>query len=113
MSNVGLGQHLHRSSQGHRSTELASRLQRLAGRAAPGNPQVWDLLCALTACDDRTSQDGLAQVFSVPSLRISGIVSVGRRVLNLDQAQVLAMDGDDVVLDERLLRVQFQLKDEA
>ena len=38
--------------------------------------------------------------------------SAARRILNLDQAQVVAMDGDDVVLDERLLHVQFQLKDE-
>jgi len=39
------------------------------------------------------------------------MVSAARRILNLDQAQVMTMDGEDVVLDERLLRTQFQLKD--
>jgi hypothetical protein len=59
------------------------------------------------------SQTGLAQALSVPTLRINGIVSAARRILNLDQAQVLAVAGNDVVLDERLLRVQFQLTDMA
>jgi hypothetical protein len=69
------------------------------------------LLCALVVRGGRISQTGLAQALSVPTLRISGMVSAARRILNLDQAQVMTMDGENVVLDERLLRTQFQLKD--
>ena len=69
------------------------------------------MLCALVARNGRMSQTGLAQALSVPALRINGIVSAARRILNLDQAQVLALDGNDVMLDERLLRAQFQLTD--
>jgi len=85
--------------------------RRLAGRGAPGDSQVRALLCALVARNGRMSQTGLAQALSVPALRINGIVSAARRILNLDQAQVLALDGNDVMLDERLLRAQFQLTD--
>lgn len=83
--------------------------RRLAGRGAPAEQQVRGLLCALVARSGRMSQTSLAQALSVPAFRVSGIVSAARRILNLDQAQVLVTDGDDVVLNERLLRVQFQL----
>jgi hypothetical protein len=82
---------------------------RLAGRGAPPDDQVQALLCALVARGGRLSQTSLAQALSAPKLRVGGLVNAARRVLNLDQAQVLAIDGDDVVLDERLLRVQFGL----
>jgi hypothetical protein len=41
--------------------------------------------------------------------RIGGLVNAARRVLNVDQAQVLAIDGEEVVLNETLLRLQFEL----
>ncbi len=56
------------------------------------------------------SRAGLAQALHVPKLRLGGLVSAVRRVLNLDQAQVLRDDGDDIVLDEGLLRAQFGLE---
>jgi hypothetical protein len=37
------------------------------------------------------------------------LVNATRRILNLDQAQVLAIDGDDIVLNEAALRTQFSL----
>ncbi len=94
------------------ASEAFAAQRRLAGRGAPGDHQVRALLCALATRGGRISQTGLGQALSVPTLRISGIVSAARRILNLDQAQVVVMDGDDVVLDELLLRVQFQLQDE-
>jgi hypothetical protein len=87
--------------------------RRLAGRGVPADPQVRAVLCALSARGGRMSQDGLAQALAVPKLRVGGIVNAARRVLNLDQAQVLSLADNEVVLDERLLRTQFQLKDEA
>ena len=57
----------------------------------------------------RLSRNALAQALAQPAVRIGGMVSAARRLVNLDQAQVLMVDGDDVVLDVRLLREQFQL----
>jgi hypothetical protein len=37
------------------------------------------------------------------------LVNAARRVLNVDQAQILAIDGDDIPLDAATLRVQFAL----
>lgn len=85
--------------------------RRLAGRGAPADDHVQALLCALAARGGRLSRAGLAQALSAPVLRVSGLVSAVRRVLNLDQAQVLTTDSEDIVLDERLLRVQFRLGD--
>lgn len=84
--------------------------RRLAGRGAPPDDQMRALLLALTARGGRLSRNALAQALSQPTLRIGGIVSAARRLVNLDQAQVLIVDGDDVVLDERRLKVQFELE---
>ena len=83
--------------------------RRLAGRGAPADDQVRPLLAALAQRGGRLSRVGLAQAMSQPVLRVPGLVNAARRVLNLDQAQVLQMDGDDIVLDEALLRTQFEL----
>jgi hypothetical protein len=82
---------------------------RLAGRSAPPADQLRALLSALTIRSGRLSRTALAQTLSTPLFRIGGLVNAARRVLNLDQAQILAIDGDDVVLDAALLRVQFAL----
>lgn len=81
----------------------------LAGRGAPPDEQIRALLAALAARGGRITRAGLAQALGTPVLRLAGFVSAARRVLNLDQAQILALDGEDVVLDEALLRVQFEL----
>lgn len=84
--------------------------RRLAGRGAPPDDQVLALLVALSSRGGRLSRSALAQTLSQPMVRIGGMVSAARRLLNLDQAQVLTVDGEDVVLDERLLKMQFQLE---
>ena len=93
------------------TSETYSAQRRLAGRGAPSNDHVKTLLNALAARGGRLSQVGLAQALSMPAFRLSGIVNAARRVVNLDQAQVLMIEGDDVVLNERVLRVQFGLED--
>jgi hypothetical protein len=52
---------------------------------------------------------GVSQAVEMPIFRLGGLVSAARRVLNVDQAQVLKDDADDIVLDEVLLRTQFAL----
>jgi hypothetical protein len=82
---------------------------RLAGRSAPPADQLRALLSALMARSGRLSRTALAQALSTPLFRIGGLVNAARRVLNVDQAQILVIDGDDVVLSETLLRAQFAL----
>jgi hypothetical protein len=82
---------------------------RLAGRSAPPADQLRALLSALMARSGRLSRTALAQALSTPLFRIGGLVNAARRVLNVDQAQILMIDGDDVVLNETLLRAQFAL----
>jgi hypothetical protein len=83
----------------------------LAGRGAPDDPVVRALVAALSARGGRLSRIALAQALQLPALRASGLVNAVRRVLNVDQAQVLSIDGtaDEVVLDVRLLRLQFEI----
>ena len=59
----------------------------------------------------RLSRTALAQALGVPAFRTAGIVNATRRLINVDQAQVLSIDcaGDEVFLDVRLLRLQFEL----
>lgn len=81
----------------------------LAGRGAPPDDQIKALLVALSGRGGRMSKTSLAQGLGIAAVRLGGFVSAARRVLNLDQAQVIALDGEDVVLDEALLRLQFEL----
>lgn len=80
-----------------------------AGRTAPPDDRIRALLAALAARGGRMTRAGLAQALGIPMLRLAGFVSAARRVLNLDQAQVLVVEGEDVVLNEPLLRTQFEL----
>jgi hypothetical protein len=91
------------------ASEIYAAQRRLAGRGAPSDDLVRRLLTALALRGGRMTRAGLSQALEMPTLRLGGLVSTARRVLNLDQAQVLRDDGDDVVLDEALLRAQFGL----
>jgi PglZ domain len=83
----------------------------LAGRGAPDDPVVRALVAALAARGGRLSRTALAQALQLPAFRASGLVNAARRVLNVDQAQVLSIDvtTDEVILDIRLLRLQFEI----
>lgn len=83
----------------------------LAGRGAPEGVVIRALVEALAARGGRLSRTALAQRLQLPAFRASGLVNATRRVLNVDQAQVLSIDGtaDEVVLDVRLLRLQFDI----
>jgi len=83
--------------------------RRLAGRAAPADNVLRSLLAVLSAQGGRMTRAGIAQSLGVPAFRLGGLVSAARRVLNLDQAQVLRDEGEDIMLDEALLRTQFGL----
>ena len=69
------------------------------------------LISALAARGGRLSRTTLAQALQLPAFRTAGLVNAARRVLNVDQARVLSIDtaADEVVLDVRLLRLQFEI----
>jgi hypothetical protein len=85
----------------------------LAGRGAPDDAVVRALIAALAKRGGRLSRTALAQMLGLPAFRTAGLVNAARRVLNVDQAQVLSIDSsaDEVVLDLRLLRLQFDLRE--
>lgn len=91
------------------ASEPYAAQQRLAGRGAPTDDQIEMLLGVLVERGGRLNKVALAQAMATPGFRVAGVVNAVRRVLNLDQAQVLTIDGDEVVLDDRLLRMQFDL----
>jgi len=91
------------------ASEVYAAQRRLAGRAAPADNVLRSLLAVLSAQGGRMTRAGIAQSLGVPAFRLGGLVSAARRVLNLDQAQVLRDEGEDIMLDEALLRTQFGL----
>jgi ParB-like chromosome segregation protein Spo0J len=69
------------------------------------------LLAALDERGGKLSRAALAQRLALPELRLSGLLSAARRLLNLDQAPVLVVDeaAGTVELNLALLRRQFRI----
>lgn len=86
--------------------------RQLAARVAPRDEDVRGLLEALDGRGGKLGKAALAQRLGMPLLRVSGFVNAARRVLNVDQSPVLALDESSaqVELNRELLDVQFQLK---
>jgi hypothetical protein len=83
----------------------------LAARVAPPDEQIRKLLTALAERGGMLSRAALAQRLSMPEIRLSGMLSAARRVLNVDQAAVLLMDegAGTVELNRVLLFQQFRI----
>jgi hypothetical protein len=93
-----------------RSTVYASQ-RALAARVAPPDDQMRKLLAALEERGGKLSRAALAQRLSVPEVRLSGMLSAVRRILNVDQATVLWVDesASTVELNRSLLMQQFRI----
>jgi PglZ domain len=91
------------------SSYLAQR--ELASRGAPRDEDVRKVLEALTARGGKMTRVALAQKLDMPLVRMPGVLSAVKRVLNIDQSQVLNVDEavDVVELNITLLRKQFRL----
>jgi hypothetical protein len=91
------------------SSYLAQR--ELASRGAPRDEDVRKVLEALTARAGKMTRVALAQKLDMPLVRLPGVLSAVKRVLNIDQSQVLNVDEavDVVELNIALLRKQFRL----
>jgi len=83
----------------------------LAARVAPPDEQIRKLLTALAERGGMLSRAALAQRLSMPEIRLGGMLSAARRVLNVDQAAVLQMDeaAGTVELNRVLLLQQFRI----
>ncbi len=89
-------------------TVYASQRQ-LAARVALPDEKMRLLLTALSERGGKLSRTALAQRLSMPEIRVSGMLSAVRRMLNVDQAQVLLIDeiAGTVELNIKLLQEQF------
>jgi hypothetical protein len=91
------------------ATYLAQR--QLAARVALPNEQMEALLGALDSRGGKLTRSALAQRLGVTEMRLTGMLSATRRVLNVDQAQVIQVDemAGTVELNVPLLIEQFRL----
>ena len=83
----------------------------LAARVALPDETMRSLLTALSERGGKLSRAALAQRLSLPEMRLGGMLSAVRRMLNVDQAPVLVVDeaAGTVELNIALLRQQFRL----
>ena len=83
----------------------------LAARVALPDDQIRALLNALTERGGKLSKAALAQRVCAPLMRLAGMLSAARRVLNVDQAAVLQVDetAGTVELNRVLLMQQFRI----
>jgi hypothetical protein len=83
----------------------------LAARVAPPDVQIRLLLTALAERGGKLSRVALAQRLSIPEIRLTGMLSAARRVLNVDQAAVMVIDepAGTVELNKILLLQQFRI----
>jgi PglZ domain len=85
--------------------------RQLAARVALPDATMRQLLEALAQRGGKLSRTALANRLAQPEVRMGGLLSAARRVLNVDQATVLSMDDSTglVTLNLALLHQQFQL----
>lgn len=85
--------------------------RQLAARVALPDDKMRTLLEALTERGGKLSRSALANRLGLPEVRMGGLLSAVRRMLNVDQAAVLAVDETAglVELNIALLKQQFKL----
>jgi hypothetical protein len=85
--------------------------RKLAARVALPDDTMRSLLTALSERGGKLSRAALAQRLSLPEMRLGGMLSAVRRMLNVDQAPVLVVDeaAGTVELNLALLQQQFRL----
>jgi hypothetical protein len=92
------------------SAIYASQRQ-LAARVALPDDKMRLLLTSLSERGGKLSRAALAQRLSLPEVRLSGLLSAVRRMLNVDQAPVLKVDetAGTIELNKVLLLQQFRV----
>lgn len=87
--------------------------KQLAGRGAAKDEDVRAILEALAQRGGKLSRTALAQRLGVARIRVGSVIMAARRVLNVDQVQVLEIEEESgtVVLNRARLDTQFELKE--
>lgn len=85
--------------------------RQLAARVALPDEKMRTLLTALSERGGKLSRAALAQRLALPEIRLGGMLSAVRRMLNVDQAPVLVIDeaAGTVELNIALLQQQFRV----
>jgi hypothetical protein len=93
------------------SGTIYSSQRQLAARVALPDEKMRLLLTALSERGGKLSRAALAQRLSLPEIRLGGMLSAVRRMLNVDQAPVLVIDeaAGTVELNIALLQQQFRV----
>jgi hypothetical protein len=92
------------------SSSMFRSQKQLAARAALRDDEIRHLLEALEERGGKMSKPALAQRLGLPLMRVSGFVNAARRLLNVDQVNVLTLDEADgsITLNRALLETQFK-----
>lgn len=93
------------------SSPIYASQKQLAARVQLPEAQLRCLLDALGERGGKLGRTALAQRLGLAEIRLGGVLSAARRLLNVDQAPVLVVDerAGVVELNRELLAVQFQL----
>jgi len=91
------------------ASALYDEQRRLAARVALPDEQMRRLIAALDERGGKLTRGALAQRLGLAEMRLGGVVSVARRMLNADQAPVLTVDeaAGTIELNRALLLKQF------
>ena len=93
------------------ATPIYASQKQLAARVAVSDEKMRTLLKALSERGGKLTRVALAQRIGLPELRLGGMLSAVRRMLNVDQAPVLVIDETTgtVELNIALLQQQFRV----
>jgi hypothetical protein len=93
------------------SSPIYASQRQLAARVALADDKMRQLLEALAERGGKLSRSALANRLALAEVRMGGLLSAVRRVLNVDQAPVITVDeaAGSVDLNIALLQQQFNL----
>lgn len=91
------------------ASDVFKEQKQRAARAALDEARLRVLLVALSGRGGRMTTVAVAERLAMPVGRVSSVIAAASQVLNFDGYQVLFLQSDEVVLDEPLLMMQFEL----
>jgi len=97
------------------ASETMESQRKQAARTALSDERIRAVLQALDERGGKLTRAALATQLAVPAMRVNGILSALRRILNLEGYSVLSIDeaSDTIELNREMLSVQFGLQERA
>lgn len=95
------------------TSEMFERQKKMAGRVRITDEQIKSVLIALTSRGGTMTETALASQLGLPAHRLSGLLAMLQRIINVDGYLILDRkeSSDTVVLNDKLLKKQFELED--